>query len=226
MNAFRFRRHDVEFDVDLLPPERAYRPVPRAGFPLANDVSDAKFVTVNDPVGALRSRIQDELNRRPSSKANQFWPSAVEGAYQQLAQLEARLGTLSERSFTSLVAAVVLIVFLTAGGFCLFGSNQPAPMGRALDISHVSLTPQMADGMPVLLVNAIVENRAAVVQRLPDIRADLYLDGRLAASTLIAPPAEEIGSGQSRGVVAKLRHPGGKKPELKLSFATEGVPQG
>lgn len=226
MNAFRFRRHAVEFDVDLLPPERPYRPMPRAGFPLAKDVSDAKFVTVNDPVGALRSRIQVEINRKQGGRGGKSWHSAIESAYTQLSRLEARLDALSERSFTSLVAAVVLLVFIAAGGFCLFGSSQPAPMGKALDISHVSLTPQMTDGMPVLLVNAIVENRATTVQALPDIRADLYLDGRLVASTLIAPPAEELSGGQSRGIVAKLRHPGGKKPELKLSLATEGVPQG
>ncbi len=35
---------------------------------------------------------------------------------------------------------------------------------------------------------------------------------------LIEPPITEIGPGQSHGFSAKLRHPGGKTPEIKLSF--------
>ncbi|MCM2448602.1 DUF3426 domain-containing protein [Agrobacterium vitis] len=228
MNAFRFRPKYVEPDIDFLPPERPYRPMPRPGFRRAEDVSEAKFVTVGDPVGALRSRIQAEMKTpyRPQAPAAQgVLHALVNYTVRHVVRLENRLGQLSERSFTSLIAALAVLMFFSAGGFCLIGGTEAVPARNPLDITHVSLTPQTAGGMPVLLVNAIVENHAATTQALPDIRADLYSDGRLIASTLITPPAAEIGVGHSRGIAARLRHPGGKNPELKLSFAPKDASQ-
>ncbi|MBB4955695.1 hypothetical protein H4S14_003750 [Agrobacterium vitis] len=219
MNAFRFRQRQAEPDVDLLPPEHRPRPRPRNGFALADDVADAAFVTVNDPVGEMQNRLQAELNGSAAGKPALIFALVRRRLAGPLRRLDAVLDRLSERSFTTLVSTMVLVVFVLAGGFTLFGSHGPAPLiGPALDITHVSLTPQDADGMHVLVVNAIIENRANTTQDLPPVRADLYANGRLIASTLIAPPAAEIGVGHSRGISARLRHPGGKTPQLKLSF--------
>jgi hypothetical protein len=221
MNAFRFRQKQVEPDVDLLPPEHRPRPMPRNGFPLADDVTDAAFVTVTDPVGDIRSRLQAELNAAVTAQPSPLLRLIKARLARHVQKVELVLNRLSERSFTTLVSAMVLAVFVLAGGFTLLGSNGPTPfMGPALDFTHVSLTPQDADGMHVLVVNAIIENRTNTKQDLPPVRADLYVEGRLVASTLIAPPAREIGVGHSRGISARLRHPGGKTPQLRLSFDT------
>lgn len=219
MSAFRFRQKQVEPDVDLLLPEHRPRPVPRNGFPLTDDVADADFVTVHDPVGDMRSRLQAELQATAPRATSPHLALVQQHLAGSLARLELFLNRLSERSFTTLVSAMVLVVFVLAGGFTLLGSRGPSPLtGPALDFTHVNLTPQDADGMHVLLVNAIIENRSNTPQALSPVRADLYTDGRLIASTLIAPPASEIGVGHSRGISARLRHPGGKTPQLKLSF--------
>lgn len=221
MSAFRFRHKQVEPDVDLLPPERRPRPLPRNGFPLADDVTDAAFVTLNDPVGEMRNRLQAELNAASDTRSSSYLEQVKRRLPGLLHGLELFLDRLSERSFTTLVSTLVLLVFVLAGGFTLLGSHSPEPhLGPALDFTHVSLTPHDADGMHILVVNAIIENRANTEQALPPVRADLYSDGRLVASTLIAPPAIEIGVGHSRGISTKLRHPGGKTPQLKLSFDT------
>lgn len=223
MNAFRFRQQPAQPDIDLLPPERRYRPMPRNGFPVASDVTDADFITVRDlprrDFGAERS---NDNRRRPA-----FFASAVRAGsgsepkvVRMLATLERLLGRLSERSFTSLVALLSVTVFVLAGGITVVnGGSAPAPEPKALDITHVSLTPQDANGMQVLLINAIVENRSGSRHPVPPVRADLFADGQLIASTLIAVPVGAIDAGHSRGISAKLRHPGGKIPELKLSFA-------
>ena len=78
--------------------------------------------------------------------------------------------------------------------------------------------------MEVLLINGIVENNSNDPQALPAIRADLFASkGEKVASMLIEPPVQDIKAGLSHGFSARLRHPGGKTPEIKLSFAETGV---
>lgn len=223
MNAFRFRQQPAQPDLDLLPPERHYKPLPRNGFPVASDVTDAEFITVRDlprrDFGA--ERCNDNRKKPPffttAAKAGRRRESMVVG---MLAAVERLLGRLSERSFTSLVALLSVTAFMLAGGITVVnGRSGPIPQPSALDITHVSLTPQDANGMQVLFINAIVENRSSRPHPVPQVRADLFADGQLIASTLIAVPADAIDAGHSRGISAKLRHPGGKIPQLKLSFA-------
>lgn len=222
MGAFRFRQKQSEPDLDVLLPERQPRPKPRNGFPIDVDVTDATFVTVQDPVGDLRQRLSESWHKTVVVQPASTFERIVHAFRLQLHQLDARLGHLSERSFTTLVSTLVLAVFVAAGGFTLLGSHGPAPvLGPALDITHVTITPQRADGLSMLMINAIVENRANSTQALPPLRADLYVEGNLIASTLIAPPANEIGVGQSRGIAARLSHAGGKVPQVKLSFQTD-----
>jgi hypothetical protein len=224
MNAFRFRQKQIKPDLDVLLPERQPRPKPRNGFPVDVDVMDADFVTVQDPVGDLRNRLHAGLNRGVVVQPSSDFGRMMQRLRELLHRWDRSLDVLSERSFTTLVSTLVLGVFVAAGGFTLLGSHGPAPhLGPALDITHVSVTPQKADGLNLVVVNAIVENRANTDQVLPPVRADLYLEGKLIASTLITPPAGEIGVGQSRGISARLSHPGGKAPQVKLSFETEGA---
>ncbi|MDQ0456571.1 hypothetical protein [Rhizobium paknamense] len=222
MSGFGFRRKRLEPDVDLLLPERRPRPAPRPGFVLADDIVDASFVTVKDPVGDLRARLRQEF--APKGVAAE--PTAAERLHALTEQMEMSLHRLSVSGFVMLVAVFCLSVFLLAGGTRLIlGDGNAAAPAKPLDISHVTLTEQDSAGMPVLLVNAILENHGPAWQALPPVRADLYLDGRLAASTLIDPPAAGLEPGHSRGIAARLRHPGGKNPQLKLSFDPSAVAQ-
>jgi hypothetical protein len=87
----------------------------------------------------------------------------------------------------------------------------------------VNLTPQDRNGMRVLLLNAIVENRTGREVTLPKLRADLLIDGQVIASTYIEPPVDSLDGGESRGIVTRLQHPGGKMPEVRLSFEEAGA---
>src|SRR3546814_8593505 len=73
--------------------------------------------------------------------------------------------------------------------------------------------------MPSLLINGIVENRGENLLDLPAIRAELVAEDGVLASTFIEPPVVQIEGGHSHGFSARMPHPGGKLPELKLSFA-------
>lgn len=223
MSAFRNHRRTAEATIDLLPPQRTAR----AGRPSVHrtpvaDVVDAQFITIAkiDPATAARNWCNDNHDAqqaRPIHHRDSISAVLVGGL---VTGIEGALGRLSDRSFAFVVAAVFGCVFAVAG---LLAAPEQAPPVRAaaLDITHVTLTPQDANGMRVLLVNAIVENHGQEQKQMPRVRADLISGGQIVASTIIDSPVGPIGAGESRGLAARLRHPGGKLPELRLSFADE-----
>lgn len=218
MGMFRSsRRHDT-FDFDLLLPEQPTRRAPRSG-PAANDVVDAEYVTVKET--PARGYGNDNRQRRYQQRVASVSPFVA-----HMRRIETYLGKLSVDAYSALVALSVIVVFGISGGFTLV-SGAPAPVNEQynpLGISHVTVTPQDADGMEVLSINGIVENHGGDVLVVPNIRADLLSEsGQLVASVVINPPVDEIIGGQSHGFTTKLRHPGGKIPRVKLSFMETGV---
>lgn len=223
MSAFRYRKQSADAGIDLLPPERRTRTMHRHPFVEPGDIVDAYFVTVKD------MPLRDCADRRFND--NEPFPSVfrdpdgrnhlVRLFVAAIGSVETLLERLSDRSFAVLVASVFFCVFAVAGVLSGSGTSymRSTPDASALDITHVSLTPQDANGMRVLLINAIVENRSTGRVHVPTVRADLLSNGEIVASTLIAAPVDVIDAGHSRGFSARLQHPGGKLPELRLSFA-------
>jgi hypothetical protein len=215
MNAFRFQKQATAPDQDLLPPDRARRRIERQHFQTANDVVDAHFVVVRDP--PQRAKFQ-----AASAASVPAAPDFLAGLKTALRSVEHHLQRLSDVSFALLVAGCFAAIFGMAGQLYL-GSGSTDTVRNPLDITHVSLTPQYRNGMQVLLLNAIVENRSGESVSLPKLRADLLIGGQIVASTYIDAPVTDLDGGHSRGVAARLQHPGGKTPELRLSFEDPGV---
>src|SRR5690606_32762583 len=210
--------------IDILPPEpRASRA--RSVHPAAGNVVDASFVTLRRTIRRSGAGAGAEIGRvgrrsgQPSSPVTRAsWTSIAEGV---LANSERALMRLSADFFAAVVAVLFVIVFGLSGGFSLLLGNAGAsPRTPALDLTHVNLTSQDVDGMRVLLITGIVENKSPGRLGLPAIHADLVTDGSIVASTAIEPPVSRIESGHSHGFSARIPHPGGKMPELKLSFAS------
>jgi len=223
MSAFRNHRRTAEATIDLLPPERPARGARTSlGRTSVTEIADAQFVTVakNIRTAGTKSWCNDNHDTRPISPASrkQSFFSAL--ADSVLGGVEGALGRLSDRNFAFLVALVFGAVF-TAAGLVASPEGSSPVRAAALDITHVTLTPQDANGMQVLLVNAIIENHGSKQRPMPRVRADLLSGGQVVASTFIDTSIGSIGAGESRGLAARLRHPGGKLPELKLSFADE-----
>ena len=130
--------------------------------------------------------------------------------------------------YSALIAGAVVIVFALSGGLALLPKEQvlAAVPVEPLILSHVNITPQDAGGMEILVITGIVENHGDKAEAMPAIRADLFASkGQLVASMLVEAPVAEIKPGLSHGFSAKLRHPGGKTPDIKLSFVETGVSQ-
>lgn len=188
------------------------------------DVIDAHFVTVparEAPRRAEGTRGSND-NRGPFAAARPLPANRWAGlAGDPLRHTEGLLQGLSDRGFAAFVALVFVVTFAIAG--LIAGAPVEQANARPLDITHVSLTPRDDDGMRILQVNAIIENRSEARSPVPKLRADLIADGQIIASTYIAAPAAEIDAGHSRGITARLLHPGGKTPELRLSFEETGA---
>lgn len=216
MSAFRHQKQAAVADLDLLPPDRARRriePHQRMGRP---DVVDAQFVTVREA---------PRPSPRPAAAASPAPAPSDLGALLRtgVELVEVRLQRLSDVAFSLLVAIAFVSIFSLAGQLVFGHGEHPEIAARPLDFTHVNLTPQDRNGMRVLLLNAIVENRTGREVALPKLRADLLVDGQVVASTYIEPPVDSLDGGESRGIVTRLQHPGGKMPEVRLSFEEAGA---
>lgn len=225
MSSFQARRSAKPAGMDILPPEPVARHA-RPAHPGAGAVIDADFVTVR-PVLRPHAGFSSHNDNRSAAglRASAGQPPVLEKVKAWLERGEQALMRLSADLFSAVVALIFVIVFGLTGGFALLGGKAVAPEAPRLDITHVSLTPQDAGGMPVLLINGIVENLGGNPLDLPAIRAELLAGGSVLASTVIDPPVAEIRGGHSHGFSARMPHPGGKLPELKLSFASEDASQ-
>ncbi len=221
MGMFRSSRRHTTADYDLLMPEA---PITRQNQPRARrEVIDVDFVTIKET--ARRDYGND--NRRAAYQQRKWKAVGALDAFQaMIAWVDRKLSSLSVDGYSAIVAAAVVGVFLLSGGFSVLPEQkvEVAALPDPLAITHISITPQDAGGMEVLVINGIVENNGQNLQPIPSIRADLFAaKGEKVASMLIEPPVSAIAPGRSHGFSAKLRHPGGKTPEIKLSFTETGV---
>lgn len=227
MSTFQDRRKArADMPVDILPPEGDEKGgkgkvihFPKSFARLA-EVEDAHFVPVND-----RARRQVRLDAAPHDRRPRKADATSSGtAFRgMIGGIERKLLRLSPDAFVAVVASVVVTVFTLFGGFSLLSGGGSAVPGPALDITHVTMTPQDANGMRVLLINGIVENRTEGRLAMPSIRADLISGENVVATTLISTSASQIGGRESYGFSVRVPHPGGKLPDLRLSLAERGA---
>ncbi len=223
MGMFRSSRRHATPDLDLLMPEAPLRQTWRTRN--GDDILDAEFVTIKET--PFRDYGND--NRHDAFQQPRSQPVSALAALRSLIDwVDRKLSGLSVDGYSAIVAAAVVGVFFISGGFTMLlhqNTASAAPVDP-LVITHISVTPQDAGGMDVLVINGIVENNGNEPQTVPAIRADLFAaKGEKVASMLIEPPVAEMQPGVSRGFSAKLCHPGGKTPDIKLSFAGAGVSQ-
>lgn len=227
MGAFRSHRHDAAA-YDILPPQN--RPSPRTAAPRrAADVVDARFETLREatprPTGGARPRAVDNDNRhRAFHRRAPLLGEPASRLARVTERAEALLMRLSADVFSAVVAFIFVVVFALCGGFSLIsGDSADAHEGVGLDITHVTLTAGFSGDQPVLTVSGVVENRAARPLQVLPIRADLTEGDRVVSSALIAAPVAVMDGGHSRGFSLTLPHPGGKSPQLRLSFEGQGA---
>jgi hypothetical protein len=219
MNAFRSRRDTAAAAYDILPPDAIGSHSPRRPAPRA-EVIDAHFVPVTGDARPTAPHRSQNDNRRDVRRPATRMPEPQVSIMARLTmRVERMLMRMSADFFSAVVAFVFVMVFGLSGGFSLIsGMSGDQAEAAGLDITHVTLTPQDQNGLKVLLINGVVENRAEGSLAVPAIRADIMVDGRMVSSMTIAPPVAEMLRDHRRGFSARIPHPGGKNPQLRLSF--------
>lgn len=221
MSMFRSSRRQTAPDFDLLVPETRTRRIEKRFFD--QEVVDADFIDVKDAIS--RPHGNDNQGRAaPTRKAPIYGDMKTFSAL--ISKVERYLSRLTIDGFAAVIAASIICVFVLSGGFSLFSSDEAiaAKPFNPLGISYVNITPQYVSGHDVLVISGVIENHGTSALEVPQILASLSAGrGEFVASMIIQPPISQIKPGNSHGFSAKLRHPGGKTPEIKLSFMQTDV---
>lgn len=170
-------------DIDVLPPDRASRPLgPSAARRL--DVEDAVFEVLG---GSARARSND--NRPGSFETEEPAPLAsfLAAAFRMggaaAAAIERWLLRLSPQAFTCLLSAAAIAMFWMLGGFgALSGQTADLRAGPYL-VSNLKISTRDLDGM-----------------RVAEVEGELINDG---AAVLVAPALELVG-GPNRTRLGKI----------------------
>jgi hypothetical protein len=220
MGAFRHRQQQAGLVYDLIPPERGSSSGQIHRFAPQPDIVDAEFVTVSNG----RSRAASGVNMRcdgPSGSKSRPRPTRRTMLSRMLAALrfaEEVLQQASRRSFVALIVSLAVLIFGLSGGFSGLSGAQVNMSGEPLQFSHVTLTPRDENGLPVLKLNGIIENVSGATLSIPPIRANLFAGDQLVRSVVVNVQIDRLAPHESRGFSTRLQHPGGKTPDVRLSF--------
>jgi hypothetical protein len=219
MGAFRHRPQQTGLIYDLIPPERGTASGQVHYVMPKPDIVDAEFVTVSTARGRTASgvnmRYGGRTQPRPQPVARK---TALSRTLSVLRGVEEVLQQASRRSFVALIVCLAILIFGLSGGFSGLSGAPTEATADPLQFSHVTLTPRDENGLPVLKLNGIIENVSGATLSVPQVRADLFAGDQLVRSIVVDTPVDRLGPHESRGFSTRLQHPGGKTPEVRLSF--------
>lgn len=220
MGAFRHRQQQAGIIYDLIPPERGSGSGQAHRFMPKPDIVDAEFVTVSGARGRTASGVNMRYGGHPQSRPQPATrKNALSRILSGLRGAEEILQQASRRSFVALIVSLAILIFGLSGGFSgLSGAPAKGGAGEPLQFSHVTLTPRDENGLQVLKLNGIIENASGATLPVPQVRADLFAGDQLVRSIVVDTPIDRLGPHESRGFSTRLQHPGGKTPDVRLSF--------
>jgi len=220
MGASRHRQQQAGLVYDLIPPDRASGSGQVHRFAPKPDIVDAEFVTVSGGRGRSTSGVNMRYDGPPGAKSPQR-PTRRTVLSRILAALrfvEEVLQQASRRSFVALIVSLAVLTFGLSGGFSGLSGTPAEMVGEPLQFSHVTLTPRDENGLRVLTLNGVIENVSGATLSIPPVRANLFAGDQLVRSVVVDVPIDRLAPHESRGFSTRLQHPGGKTPDVRLSF--------
>ncbi|KOF17836.1 hypothetical protein AC244_15795 [Ensifer adhaerens] len=219
MQAFRTKSAGAAAYADLLPPDRVARE--GAAATRRVDYVDAEFETVSatarrNPYPVFNDNQKQTRRHGPTLTVVRDEQSPLR---RLLSFAETRLRAMPARQFAGLVAGFAIAAF--AGIIAL--STGDGLENEPLAITDVTASLDYSGGMRVLSVYGSIDNSSSALQRLPLVVVDVVSNGRKVTATRLMPEGAAIAPGESRRFVTRLPYAGGKMPEVKVSFAENGV---
>lgn len=223
MNAFRFSGTNTARPIDLLPPDRPARPIRTTAAPRAADIIDAEFEIV--PANSRRTAYpvfndNNDARARPGMTSPAQTPVAASPLVWAVTRFERLLQTASPKGFAVLVTCLCAPVFLLFAG--LSDQRHAVVTAPALAISGVTTALSDADGMKVVSVYGAVENRSDAPRAVPLIEVEVIAGGQKRTASRVLAGETVLAPGESRPFSARLPHPGGKLPDVTVSFGKTG----
>lgn len=218
MGAFRHRQQQAGLVYDLIPPERGSGSGQVHRFAPKPDIVDAEFVTVSSTRGRTASNVNMRHDGRPAVKSPPPSKTMFSRSLATLRFIEDVLQQASRRSFVALIVSLAVLIFGLAGGFSGLSGTASETTGEPLQFSHVTLTPRDENGLRVLTLNGVIENVSGATLSIPPMRANLFAGDQLVRSVVVNVPIDRLAPHESRGFSTRLQHPGGKTPDVRLSF--------
>ncbi len=218
MGAFRHRQQQARLVYDLIPPERGSGSGRAHRFMPEPDIVDAEFVTVSTGRGRTASGVNMRYGGRRSKPQPATHGTVFSRILFVLRIAEEVLQQASRRSFVALIVSLAILIFGLSGGFSGISGVPAEATTDPLQFSHVTLTPRDENGLRLLKLNGVIENVSGATLSVPQVRADLFAGNQLIRSIVVDTPVDRLGPHESRGFSTRLQHPGGKTPDVRLSF--------
>lgn len=231
MRSFQSARRETHDPSDFITPETAFgrRQRGKAVAVRQPDIVDAEFEVVHDdarrkPSSQNDNELRDELNADIMAAIGATFPSSVlQTVKEAISELFAATSKIPARGLLGI--AVFLSISLTLGVY-FYGPMGPSVAYRGpngLTILDLHQSPVDSNGLRIIELTGTVENGSSVAASLPPVLAELRTDSGLVAKTAVSLGDAPLQAGKSAHFSIRIPYPGGKNPQVAVSFATKGV---
>ncbi|MCD2178388.1 hypothetical protein [Rhizobium sp. C1] len=208
---------------DLIPPERSLQKAThRPGGRRARDIEDAEFEVVS---AAPRTRAHATFNDNRTGGDRQRTQTASRGhfgtgtAAQQKSDPSSSPSRLPQYGLAGLAATFLL----TLGIAAYFNLGAFAAAEGGLIITDIHQSPIDSNGLRVMELSGIVENRSHEALPLPALIAQMKSETGAVNQSAVSLGDGLLAAGETARFKLRIPSPGGKRQEVSISFAPKGV---
>ena len=215
----RFAQNRQKANADVIAPERRFRQ--SAAWPSAargEQVSDAEFEVVAPGPSARRYPVFND-NSETKSERPQVKP--VAGRESPRAHFGTRAEPPQGRLWLKLVAGALVVIACGVIFASLRLLSESASSG--LVIADIHQSPVDSNGLRVVELTGAVENHGDGPLSLPPLIAEVKSETGAISRSAVSLGDRELAAGATARFLIRMSSPGGKHPQVSVSFAAKGV---
>jgi hypothetical protein len=225
MHPSRSAQRKAHETLDLIPPDRSFRRGEEAhqAFGRQTEIVDAEFEIVRAARRANKPVVNDNLSCRRVPAVSVPMASRLPRPADTVAGLERNLKLLPERGFVGLAVFLCVSIFLAV--YFYWPANRPTAYARSngLVITHIHQSPVDANGFRIIELTGVVENRSSTARPVPAVIAELRSDSGAVNKAAVSLGDKALAAGKTATFFLRIPYPGGKHPQVAVSFAPKGV---
>lgn len=205
---------------DVIPPERSLHRM-RGKVAQKHEIEDAEFEVVAPQPRDRRHETINDNARTTFKPRTQSSPRERFGLAAASSTAEAPVSGSRLPHFG--LAGLAVAFLLTLGIAAFFNIGAFATADGGLVITEIRQSPIDSNGLRVMELSGIVENRSPRAQPLPALVAQMKSDNGTINQSAISLGDGLLASGATARFTLRIPTPGGKRQEVSISFAPKGV---